>query len=365
MQVYHSEWGLGVIRNPNTAVAVEVHYGVRIVREGATYSLSEGGAWVAGDREMKTGSEEHVKIEIDGIPCDGEWQFFFRQTLIGRVTSYGDREDGTTSGRTSGHLESVAFRNMSLTIDVGDRYDAGLHYEALINPANNVDMGITFPVGDIPAVPNDRLLYSLYYLDAAGNPTRMWHTKGRCDFGTLVEHVVQGALRFRQRPIRRITGELFTGAHLDMNTVVRDDKFLHAAYAVNSLELNALDDNYDCELVEMPGLLTTEMPPEGDDCIEVTALSFTVGTVIRCLNLLLLQEASQRTVYLFDAATRSVREIYRRDEPFAMYEADEGSLRSRGRGCALSIAGASYNISSILGRHITIRPHGWTATFIS
>lgn len=334
MQVYHSEWGLGVIRNPNTAVVVEVHYGVRIVGEGATYSLSEGGAWVAGDREivreMKTGSEENMKIEIDGIPCDGEWQFFFRQTLIGRVTSYGGREDGTTSGRTSGHLESVAFRNMSLTLDAGDRYDAGLHYKALVNPANNVDMGITFPVGDIPAVPNDRLLYSLYYLDAAGNPTRTWHTKGRRDFGTLVEHVVQGALRFRQRPSLRITGELFTGAHLDMNTVVRDDKFLHAAYAVNSLELNALDDSYDCELVEMPGLLATETPPEGDDCIEVAALSFTVGKVIRCLNLLLLQDASQRTVYLFDAATRSVREIYRRDESFAMYEADEGFVTVEG-----------------------------------
>ena len=141
---------------------------------------------------------------------------------------------------------------------------------------------------------------------------------------------MQGALRFRQRPSRRITGELFTGAHLDMNTVVRDDKFLHAAYAVNSFELNALDDSYDCELVEMPGLLATETPPEGDDCIEVAALSFTVGKVIRCLNLLLLQDASQRAVYLFDAATRSVREIYRRDESFAMYEAGEGFVTVEG-----------------------------------
>ena len=62
-----------------------------------------------------------------------------------------------------------------------------------------------------------------------------------------------------------------------MNTVVRDGKFLNAAYYLNSIELNALDDSYNSELTEMPHLLATEKPPEGDDCIAVATLSFTVG----------------------------------------------------------------------------------------
>lgn len=306
-----------------------------ITAEKATYSLTESGSWTqSSDGEIastvKTGNEQNMKIEIDGIPCDGEWRFFIRQTLIGKITTYTDRF-GNPSGRTSGYLESAAFRKMTLSIDAGDSYDKGLRYESLVDPANNVDMSITLPVSDIPAIPNDRLLYALYYLDAAGNPTRIWHTKGRNDYDTLVGHIVQGALRYKQLPSRRITGEIFTGQHIDMNTAVRDDKFLNAAYYLNSIELNALDDSYNSELTEMPHLLATERPPEGDDCIAVATLSFTVGKAIRCLNRLLLQSAEKKTVYAFDTATRQVREIYRSTTSFEMFEADEGFVAVDGK----------------------------------
>ena len=325
---------MGVYR-PNESVDVAVHYGVRIVGEKATYSLTESGSWVqSSDGEIastvKTGNEQNMKIEIDGIPCDGEWRFFIRQTLIGKITTYTDRF-GNPSGRTSGYQESAAFRKMTLSIDAGDSYDKGLRYESLVDPANNVDMSVTLPVSDIPAIPNDRLLYALYYLDAAGNPTRIWHTKDRNDYDTLVGHIVQGALRYKQLPSRRITGEIFTGQHIDMNTVVRDDKFLNAAYYLNSIELNALDDSYNSELTEMPHLLATEKPPKGDDCIAVATLSFTVGKAIRCLNRLLLQSADKKTVYAFDTATRQVREIYRSTTSFEMYEADEGFVAVDGK----------------------------------
>lgn len=334
MQTYHREWGLGIYR-PNESVDVAVYYGVRIIGEKATYSLAESGSWVqSSDGEIastvKTGNEQNMKIEIDGIPCDGEWRFFIRQTLIGKITTYTDRF-GNPSGRTSGYLESAAFRKMTLSIDAGDSYDKGLRYESLVDPANNVDMSVTLPVSDIPAIPNDRLLYALYYLDAGGNPTRIWHTKGRNDYDTLVGHIVQGALRYKQLPSRRITGEIFTGQHIDMNTVVRDDKFLNAAYYLNSIELNALDDSYNSELTEMPHLLATERPPEGDDCIAIATLSFTVGKAIRCLNRLLLQSADKKTVYAFDTATRQVREIYRSTASFEMYEADEGFVAVDGK----------------------------------
>lgn len=321
IQTYHSEWG-GSYNRPDKTYTVGVHYGIRIIGQKATWSLAKTGVWVKGDweivSEVKTGNEENIKIEIQGIPCDGEWQFFFRQTLIGKVTYFG------SGVRSSGHREIAALRKMTLTIDADESYDQGLKYESLIDPANNVDLSVQLPVSDIPAIPNDRLLYALYYLDAEGDPTRLWHTKGRSDYDTLVGHIVQGALRYKQLPSRRITGEIFTGRHIDMNTVVRDDKFLHAGFYVNSIELNALDDSYNSELTEMPGLIRSERPPEGDDCIAVADLPFTVGKAIRCLNLLLLQPADKRKVYAFDAATKRTREVYAHDRPFEIYPADEG-----------------------------------------
>nr|DAO74573.1 MAG TPA: Structural protein [Caudoviricetes sp.] len=326
LQTYHSEWRAGSYNNPNTAYTVAVHYGVRIVGENATWSLTPSGIWVQGSyeitSEVKTGNEESVKIEMQGIPIDGEWQFFFRQTLIGKVTYYGDGSGGRGGVRSSGHRESAAFRKMTLTIDADESYDKGLQYESLINPANNVDMSVQLPVSDIPAIPNDRLLYALYFLNAEGAPTRIWHTEGRSDYDTLVGHIVQGALRYKQLPSRRITGEIFTGLHLDMNTVVRDDKYLKAGYYVNSIELDALQDSYNSELVEMPKLIAADAPPEGDDCVTAAELPATVEQVIRSLNLLLIR--SGRRVYAFDAATGRTREIYAHTRDFEIYPADEG-----------------------------------------
>ena len=329
LQTYHNEWGLGWIRDPDKSYTVGVHYGIRIVGEKATWSLVGTGVWVQGDAEIvsavKTGNEENIKIEMQGIPTDGLWQFFFRQTMIGKVNTYGD------GGRTSGHLERAAFRKMTLTMDADENYDKGLQYESLVNPANNVDMSVTLPVSDIPAIPNDRLLYALYYLDVGGNPTRIWHTKGLSDYDTLIGHIVQGALRYKQLPSRRITGEIFTGRHVDLNTVVQDDKFLNAAYYLNSTELNALDDSYNSELVEMPGLIRSKTPPADDDCIAVAELPFSVGKVIRCLNLLLLHAADKRTVHVFDAATRRTREIHSQAGAFDIYPADEGFVAVDGK----------------------------------
>lgn len=333
IQTYHSEWGFGWIQNPETTFKVAVHYGIRIVGENATWSLASTGVWVQGNyeitSEIKIGNEESVKIEMQGIPIDGQWQFFFRQTLIGKVTYYGDGSGGRGGVRSSGHRESAAFRKMTLTIDADENYDKGLQYESLINPANNVDMSVQLPVSDIPAIPNDSLLYALYFLNAEGVPTRIWHTKGRNDYDTLVGHIVQGALRYKQLPSRRITGEIFTGLHLDMNTVVKDDKYLQAGYSLNSIELNALTDTYNSELVEMPRLIAADVPPEDDDCVTAAELPATVEQVIRCLNLLLIR--SGRRVYAFDAATGRTREIYSQTRDFEIYPADEGFVAVDGR----------------------------------
>lgn len=161
VQSYSSVWNFGARPNPDNPAIVTIHYGIRIVGEKAAWSLADTGIWVQGEyeivSEVKVNSEESKKIEMQGIPCDGKWQFWFRQTLKGKVTSYGG------GGRSSGYHEGCAFRKMTLSMDADDIYDKGLKYESLVNPANNVDMSVQLPICDIPAIPNDHLLYALYF----------------------------------------------------------------------------------------------------------------------------------------------------------------------------------------------------------
>lgn len=324
IQTSHREWTAFSYSKPAENYAVKVSYGVKVVGKDTTYHLTEGGNWSNGETdvvsEVKTGNDQNIKIEIDGIPCDGEWCFYIRQTLIGKVTTY----DGSRP-YSSGHMESVTFKDMTLTLDANDMYDRGLQYEAMVNPANNADMSVTLPVSDIPAIPNDHLLYSLYLLDTNGNPTRLWHNRTKNDYDTLVGHFVQCALKYKQLPSRRITGEMFTGQHIDMNTVVQDDKYLHAGFYVNSIELDALGDTFNCELTEMPNLINSDIPNEGDDCIKVTVFATTPEKALRCMNFLLIK--SNRIIYLFDTVSRSLREIYSSDTDFQIYEADNGYVR--------------------------------------
>lgn len=326
LQTYHREWSSGRYSPASENYAVNVHYGIRVVAAGATYYLTDSGNWSTGETalvsEVKTGSPESIKVEINGFPADGVLQFFIRQTLIGKITYY----DSNRGSQTSGYQENATFSQMTMTIDAGDNYDKGLKYESLVNPANNVEMSIALPVSDIPAIPNDHLLYALYYLDSEGNPTRLWHTKGANNYDTLVGHIVQSALKYKQLPSKRLTGDIFTAAHLDMNTVLQDTKYLHAAYSVNSIELQALDDNYNCELTEMPRFIIKDKPATGDDCVRVLSFDFEIQRIVRCLNFLLFHDRAGR-ILIFDSVSRTLREIYRSDYDFEIFAAENGFVR--------------------------------------
>ena len=326
LQTYHREWSSGHYSPASENYAVNVHYGIRVVAAGATYYLTDSGNWSTGETalvsEVKTGTPESIKVEINGFPADGVLQFFIRQTLIGKITYY----DSNRGSQSSGYQENATFSQMTMTIDAGDNYDKGLKYESLVNPANNVEMSIALPVSDIPAIPNDHLLYALYYLDAEGNPTRLWHTKGANNYDTLVGHIVQSALKYKQLPSKRLTGDIFTSAHLDMNTVLQDTKYLHAAYSVNSIELQALDDIYNCELTEMPRFIIKDKPATGDDCVRVLSFDFEIQRIVRCLNFLLLHDRAGR-ILIFDSVSRTLREIYRSDYDFEIFAAENGFVR--------------------------------------
>lgn len=326
LQTTHREWTSDRYTNIAENYAVNVHYGIRVVAAGTTYYLTDSGDWSQSDTcivsEVKTGTPESIKVEINGIPADGVLQFFIRQTLIGKIEYY----ESNRGRYSSGHQENATFSQMTMTIDAGDNYDKGLKYESLVNPANNVEMSIALPVSDIPAIPNDHLLYALYYLDSEGNPTRLWHTKGANNYDTLVGHIVQSALKYKQLPTKRLTGDIFTAAHLDMNTVIKDEKYLYTAYSVNSIELNAVEDNYNCELTEMPRFITPDTPAEGDDCVKILSFNFDITRIIRCLNFLMFHARDGR-IMVFDSISRTLRQIYYSDYDFEIFAAENGFVR--------------------------------------
>ena len=326
LQTTHREWTSDRYTNIAENYAVNVHYGIRVVAAGSTHYLTDSGDWSQSDTcivsEVKTGTPESIKVEINGIPADGVLQFFIRQTLIGKIEYY----ESNRGRYSSGHQENATFSQMTMTIDAGDNYDKGLKYESLVNPANNVEMSIALPVSDIPAIPNDHLLYALYYLDSEGNPTRLWHTKGANNYDTLVGHIVQSALKYKQLPTKRLTGDIFTAAHLDMNTVIKDEKYLYTAYSVNSIELNAVEDNSNCELTEMPRFITPDTPAEGDDCVKILSFNFDITRIIRCLNFLMFHARDGR-IMVFDSISRTLRQIYYSDYDFEIFAAENGFVR--------------------------------------
>ncbi len=305
---------------------VTARYGLRVVGGGTTYYLLDSGSWSTTaeyfEDAVKTTAEVNKKIEIQGIPVSGYLYF----VIIQSAAASGDTRYGVD--------ETIDFANMTLSIDTGDDYEKSLSYEAMLNHANNVDMAISLPIADVPNIPNQTLIYSLYFTNSAGKPTRMWHTRGGNDYNTLINHLVQCALRYRQLPSRRVSGEMFTGRHLDMNSVIQDSKYLRAGFYVNSISLKAVEDSHETELVEMPGLIRTEVPPTGDDCVLLARLDFTVKTAILCGSILVLLSTANR-IYTYDPASRQVRQILSYTKAVSIHPADNTFAVVDGEGVSI------------------------------
>lgn len=331
MRAQHAKYGLGAYRTSgDNEYKVKFYYGLKVVGATQTYWLQDDGQWVASEgfmmEEAKTSTETSKKIEIQGIPISGRLVFYMKQTLKYSVS--------TSQQYRLGEWEAVTFYNMSLLIDTGDDYENSLKYDVMVNHANNVDMAIQLPIADIPNIPNDQLIYSLYFTNASGKPTRMWRTRGGNDYNTLINHLVQCALRYKQLPSRRISGEMFSGRHIDMNSVVQDSKYLLAGFYVNSIELKALEDAYNTELVEMPGLIRVESPPQGDDCILGARFDFTVKTALLCGNIVILLSTANK-IYTYDPASKYVRQLLSYSRTVDIYPADNSFTVADGTGVSI------------------------------
>lgn len=305
-----------------------LNYGIKVVGSDATYYLTSDGAWDTSEVDVcssvDTGTDENIKIEIDGIPINGKLVFYIRQTLGGDWYTY---SGGRQNGQTVGSQEGMMFFNMRMSIDADEFYDNGLSINTIVNPANNIDMSISLPVSDIPAIPNDTMIFTLYFLHADKSPTRLWHTKGKDDYMNLVEHMTLCALKFRQTPSHKLSAEILSALHLDLNSILLDKKYLNAGFSINSIEVDALDDTHECELVELPKLLHSEAPLEGDDCIAMKLFTENCDQCIRCLNFLIMKMASGK-LYCFDVLTKSMTLLYEDDETYDIFPAENGYVRA-------------------------------------
>ncbi|MDL2319804.1 hypothetical protein LJC45_01585 [Alistipes sp. OttesenSCG-928-B03] len=329
IRAQHAKYGSSYSRSPEE-YKIKFYYGLKVVGATETYWLQDDGQWVRYEgfmmEEAKTSTETTKKIEIEGIPVSGKLVFYMKQTLKYSVS--------TSNRYRYGEWEAVTFYNMSLLMDTGDEYENSLRYEAMVNHANNINMAIQLPIADIPNIPNDQLIYSLYFTNSSGKPTRMWHTRGGNDYNTLLNHLVQCALRYKQLPSRRISGNMFSGRHVDMNSVVQDSKYLLAGFYVNSIELKAVDDDYNVELVEMPGLVRVETPPSGDDCILGARFDFTVKTALLCGGIVVLLSTANK-IYTYDPASKYVRQLLSYPRSVEIYPADNTFAVVDGTGASI------------------------------
>ncbi len=244
---YKVVYGLGGGRpSPDYSVTLEIAFTIR-TSDNRDYFLSEDGRWQTEEYYMSYTAElissNSINIEIKGFNIEGLFRVAIKQTLSGWDTSVGKYE------------ESCTLEEFSLSIDDNTIFEDALHSEFTSNPGNNLDMAITLPIADIAQLPNNPLLYALYCMLSDGTPTAKWKERDTTEYLPLIQHIVKCAKKYKENPSRIIQAEMFTGKHIDMNTVVQDDKYLRTAFYVNSIELKCLEDCYNSELVEMPNLI--------------------------------------------------------------------------------------------------------------
>lgn len=223
-------------------------------------------------------------------------------------------------GLANARSDCFLFEQFTLSQDFGDDFDQELETEMVVNRSNNYEMEITMPLADIPQIPNAKLTYAMYLVDASGVPTQLWHSRGRRDYGTLQHHLVQCALRFKRLAAKRIAANTFTGVHIDMNTVLQDDKFLNVGYYVNAIALSCLSDKFDIEFMELPGLLATQKPEPGDDCVTDTVFDLSIKKAVRCGSTIVVLDATG-VVWSYDVVWGKMKNIHQATPTTTLWQA--------------------------------------------
>lgn len=262
-------------------------FGFKLVSARGNRWVNDGGEWVETEtyitKQIAQDSSSDAKLEIKGIPDDGLLVFIIKQTAVFNIMQ--------------GNIESLRFCDMKMTFK-NDDVDSP-KYETVVDERNNIDYEIQLPMADIDNIPNADLIYSLYPTNSAGVPTRLWHTYKSNDYAPLNVHASNAALILRQRPRKSIDGTLDTGKHIDMNTLIADDKYLNTAFYMNSIELSALDDEYRNELIELPDAMPEAPLPDGENCVTVCNLPFGVDMAVKCGSVVVIKSTGSK-LFIYD-----------------------------------------------------------------
>lgn len=283
--------GTGVSIGPNRE-DIAFEYAVKLIGAEKTY-------WYTDEDEpreteayksatLNFNEETELSITIPEIPFDGTLVFAFKQafTIIGNA--YYTKTERCILAAVSLGVNPKTDSNGN----EDDVFDESLTTTVVVNEGNTEEMTIEPHFSDIPNMPNNSLIYSVFPEMEDGTPTALWCRKGKQDYDTLAQHLAISAVTLRQNPAITIDGPLFTSRHVDMNTVLCDDKFLHRGLYVNSISLAMWSDSYEIKAVELPNLTKSELPAEGDDCVTISHIDTKIIRSCACGNdgILLLDE---------------------------------------------------------------------------
>lgn len=208
------------------------------------------------------GVQENVSHEIIGIPEAGIINFVFSEI----------------KSDVEGFFGCLWFKKFTLNFESDSSENTQVFS---ISNNQNEELNIDLKVSDALRQANTKYVYSLFFTYSDGKPTILWHSYGHKNYMTLLQHIINSAIIFRQAATKQIVGTMFTGKHVDLNTVVQDNNYLNTCYYVNSMQLRAKYDKIiDLELNEFPNLLQNNPEQKGDCVLCLENLSVTTAQAL-------------------------------------------------------------------------------------
>ena len=188
-------------------------------------------------------TELHATAELPNIPASGSIRIKF--DISGFVAE---------NGRVSGDQLQLYGWELSLgSSSSEDTTENSVSYERIVDVNCTADLELDLPVVSYNQSPNLSYSYTLYYVDYEGNPIATFHTLGKRDSASLLEQMVRQALQFHSKSQMVLSGDIRSGKHIDMNTVIVDDTYLGKSFYINAQEVDCRGDNFNVEMRELVG----------------------------------------------------------------------------------------------------------------
>ena len=239
-----------MLTKPNQAAAPAAKYKVSCI-SGNTEKVwsSKASAWINPDdagaeywEELETVINAYLSasLDVEGVPATGNLRITFDISAFSYVS-----QNNYSEISLSGFDLSFGGEDS----ETSDDYD----YSRTVDVNCVEEIELSLPVASVNRTPNFPYSYALYYIDSEGESITLFHTLGRNDSGTLLDHLVRQMLNFHSRASYIISGDIRSGKHIDMNTVIVDDLYLNKSFYINAQEIDCRGDNFNVEMKELVG----------------------------------------------------------------------------------------------------------------